>query len=396
MKNHRGWILCCLALLVAAPNSAAQTKSQPPLTTKDEGSAKTMPTVELVMAAGVAHLVTGQETLGKSEEKWEWPYEGVYRERGKIPLGYRVGGTAICAWSLIESPTALQDAATRTAIERALRFVLAALEQPPMQPGFAGTYDVRNWGTIYALNFLLRLEALDAVPEAHQEAVHERISWLVTTLQSDAIPETGGWNYARGAGADAPAASSPFMTAPSILALWQADAQGYAMDAHVVELALKSLLAAKVDNGVYAYTSGGGLSKMPGTIGRSPAVEVVLGLAGLSSEEDLRTAVVNFMEEWPELEKRRAKTGTHKGDFGIAPYYFYYAHYYAALAIESLPEAQREELRKRYRERLFTSMNVDSMTFNDRVFPRSSHFGTAMSLLSLQVEHLPPPAGPKH
>lgn len=396
MKSHRGWIFGCLILFLAAPSFAAQKKSLDPPTTKEEGGAKTMPTVELVIAAGVAHLVTGQETLGKSEEKWEWPYEGVYRERGKIPLGYRVGGTAICAWSLLESPAALQDDATHAAIERGLRFVLAALDQPPMQPGFAGTYDVRNWGTIYALNFLLRLEALDAVPEAHQEAVHERISWLVTTLQSDAIAKTGGWNYSRRGGADAPAASSPFMTAPAILALWQADAQGYAIDAEVVELALKSLLAAKVDNGVYAYTSSGGLSKMPGTIGRSPVVEVVLGLAGLSSEEDLRTAVVNFLEEWPELEKRRAKTGTHMGDYGIAPYYFYYAHYYAALAIETLPEAQRPELRKRYRARLYASMDGSSMTFNDRVFARSSHFGTAMSLLSLQAQHLPQPSGPKN
>ena len=398
MKSHHGWAVGCLCLLFATPISAAQEKSLPPELSKEKAStkAKGMPSVELVMTAGMAHLVQGQETIGKSEEKWEWPYEGVYRELGKIPLGYRVGGTSICAWSLLESPAALKDDATQAAIERALRFVLAALDQPSMQPGFADTYDVRNWGTIYALNFLLRLEALQAVPEVHQPAVHKRISWLIATLQSDAIPQTGGWNYARRGGANAPAASSPFMTAPAILALWQADAQEYPIDQAVVELALKSLLAAKVDNGVYAYTSSGGLSKMPGTIGRSPAVEVVLGLAGLSSADDCRTSVVNFLEEWPELEKRRAKTGTHKGDYGIAPYYFYYAHYYAALAIESLPVAQRESLRKRFRERLFASMDLDSMTFNDRVFPRSSHFGTAMSLLSLQAQHLPQPAGPKN
>lgn len=398
MKSHHGWAVACLCLLFACPSFAAQEKNLPPERSKEGVSTKTkgMPSVDLVMAAGVAHLVAGQETIGKSEEKWEWPYEGVYREGGKIPLGYRVGGTAICAWSLLESSAALKDEATQASIERALRFVLAALDQPPMQPGFAGTYDVRNWGTIYALNFLLRLEALQAVPEMHQADVHKRVAWLVSTLQSDAIPKTGGWNYSRRAGANAPAASSPFMTAPAILALWQANAQGYAIDATVVDLALKSMLAAKVDNGVYAYTSSGGLSKMPGTIGRSPAVEIVLGLAGLSSEEDRRTAVVNFLEEWPELEKRRAKTGTHKGDYGIAPYYFYYAHYYASLAIESLPEAQRADLRSRFQERLFASMDLDTMTFNDRVFSRSSHFGTAMSLLSLQAQHLPQPAGPKN
>ncbi|PCJ55237.1 MAG: hypothetical protein COA70_03050 [Planctomycetota bacterium] len=400
MRCHREVLTGVALLICLTPSFAAQKKlAEGP----SENAAEEAATVELVMAAGIAHLVGGQESIGKAEEKWEWPYEGVYREGGKIPLGYRVGGTSICAWALLDGLQASQDdvtgaatnAATNAAIERATRFVLAALDQPPMQPGFSGGYDVRNWGTIYALNFLLRLEALDATPTAQKDIVPARIQWLVDTLQSDAIPETGGWNYARRGGAGASAASSPFMTAPAILALWQADAQGYAINAAVVPLALKSLVAAKVANGVYAYTSAGGLSKMPGTIGRSPAVEVVLGLAGLSSEKDLRISVVNFLEQWPELEKRRAKTGTHKGDYGIAPYYFYYAHYYASLAIENLPVEQRPELRKRFRARLFSSMDMETLTFNDRVFDRSSHFGTAMSLLALQQQHLPLPAGPK-
>ncbi len=352
------------------------------------------PNLEMVMTKGFHHLLEGQESVGKSEEKWEWPYEGVYRERGRIPLGYRVGGTAICALALLDSPSGLHTEDSAAALDRAIRFILAGLEQPPMQPGFSNTYDVRDWGFIYALNFFLRLEAHDAVPEAHQEAVKERIGWLVATLQANAIPKTGGWNYSRGAGAGQPAASSPFMTAPSILALWQAQDQGYEIDNDIIELALKSLLAAQVDNGVYSYTSRGGLAKIPGTIGRSPSTEIVLGMAGLSTHEDLRLAVDNFMEHWGELEKRRQKTGTHEGDYGIAPYYFYYAFYYASLAIEMLPEDQREELRGQYRERLFASMDADSMTFNDRVFPRSSHFGTAMSLLSLRQQHLPAPAGP--
>lgn len=371
---------------VFAPIVAAQSKALP--TTKQVD-------LDAVMAAGVQHLLNGQESVGKSEEKWEWPYEGVYRERGKIPLGYRVGGTAICAWALLESPAVLQSEDSGAALERATRFILAGLEQPPMQAGFNSTYDVRDWGMIYALNFLLRLEVLDAVPEGQQQAVKERVVWLVSTLQENAIPKTGGWNYARRGGAGKPAASSPFMTAPAILALWQAQSQGYAVDYSVVELGLTSLVAAQVDSGVYSYTSQGGLGKIPGTIGRSPAVEVVLGLAGLSKPEHLRLAVDHFLEHWGELEKRRQKNGTHEGDFGIAPYYFYYAHYYAALAIEILPEEQRAPLRLKYRERLFASMDSDSMAFNDRVFPRSSHFGTAMALLSLMQPNMPRPAMPQ-
>lgn len=376
-----------ILLLLCTPCLRAQGKS---ISNKKAAA----PNWDLVMTSGFNHLLHGQESVGKAEEKWEWPYEGVYRERGKIPIGYRVGGTSICAWAMLESSSALQSEESAAAMERAIRFILTGLEQPKMQPGFNSTYDVRDWGSIYALNFFLRLQKLAAVPEQHQEAVKAKTEWLVATLQSNAIPKTGGWNYSRGGGAGKPAASSPFMTAPAVLALWQAQAQGYAIDQEIIDLALKSLVAAQVDSGVYSYTSRGGLGKIPGTIGRSPAVEIVLNMAGLSKPEHLRIAVDNFLSHWGELEKRRQKTGTHEGDYGIAPYYFYYAHYYAALAIEQLPEDQREDLRSKYRDRLFASMDSETLTFNDRVFPRSSHFGTAMSLLSLMQPGLPAPATP--
>lgn len=349
---------------------------------------------EVLYAVGMQLLLEGQESVGKSEENWEWPYEGVYRERGKIPLGYRVGGTSICAWSLIEMPSALFSEEHEAAIERALRFVLAGMEQPKMQPGFSGGYDVRDWGVIYALHFLLRLEAKDMVPEAHAEAVKARIPLLVASLEQTAIPKTGGWSYSRRGGGNTTVPASPFMTAPAVLTLWQAQAQGYAVEASVLEGALKSLLSSRVDPGVVSYTTSGGLSKIPGTIGRSPGVEAVLRLAGLNEVKDLRVAVEHFLTHWEELEVRRAQDGTHEGDYGVAPYYFYYAHYYMALAIEQLPEKERPRLRERYREKLFLSMDKASGTFNDRVFPRSAHFGTAMALLSLRQPDMPAPAGP--
>ena len=63
------------------------------------------------MTKAVSTLVTNQESMEpvtkvnrKEMVAREWPYEGVYRERGEIPPGYRVGGTAIVLRSLIESP----------------------------------------------------------------------------------------------------------------------------------------------------------------------------------------------------------------------------------------------------------------------------------------------------
>ena len=48
----------------------------------------------------IKFLIDAQENVTVTEggteiSTGEWPYEGVYRERGQIPPGYRVGGTAI-------------------------------------------------------------------------------------------------------------------------------------------------------------------------------------------------------------------------------------------------------------------------------------------------------------
>jgi len=43
--------------------------------------------------------------LKLQEDGSQWPYEGVYREdRGLLPVGYRVGGTAITIMGLVSAP----------------------------------------------------------------------------------------------------------------------------------------------------------------------------------------------------------------------------------------------------------------------------------------------------
>ena len=49
---------------------------------------------------GVKFLVSSQE----GEPRAQWPYEGVYRVRGEIPVGYRIGGTGIVGECLVRMP----------------------------------------------------------------------------------------------------------------------------------------------------------------------------------------------------------------------------------------------------------------------------------------------------
>ncbi|MFQ5654096.1 MAG: hypothetical protein ACE5GW_05125 [Planctomycetota bacterium] len=353
---------------------------------------------EEAIAKGVAVLLGLQEGLHGEGSPEEWPYEGVYRVRGEIPIGYRVGGTAICAWALLEAPRWDEDEARREAVARALDFILITIQDELMAADFRGRYDVRGWGHTYALSFLLRARELGRIPRRREKIVKKAIIFLIDALERTEIPDRGGWNYSRRGGGSRPSSPSTFMTAPTLQALFAAGAQGFRVEAGVLERALQSLEDARLETGAFQYgsapekKSGTGFEALPGAIGRMPVCETTLLLAGRGSTERVRGAIDAFFEHWEWLEKRRKQIGTHKKPYSIAPYYFFFAHYYAAQAIAMLPEEEQEARRRRLLGLLF-KVREASGGWNDRVFPRSENFGTAMSLLALCQPKMPLPAG---
>ncbi|MFN0132427.1 MAG: hypothetical protein ACKVW3_07855 [Phycisphaerales bacterium] len=350
---------------------------------------RAQPTDDEAIRRGVEIILAMQE----GEAKAEWPYEGVYRVNGAIPIGYRIGGSAICAGALLSAPGYAEDAARKEAVARAAAFVISGTEQPLMNPDYDGGYDVRGWGYTYALEFLLRMKAANATPEAIAARADDTIRWYVRAIEQTEIPQAGGWNYARPAGKGKVAAPSPFMTAPTLLALFEAKRQGFEVDAGVVERAIRSLEAGRMESGgvTYAGAGEGKRDGVPGAVGRMMATETALFLAGRSTRANVRASLDAFITHWAWLDKRRAKPGTHQGPYAVAPYYFYYAHEQAARAIELLPRHERAEYRRRLRELLF-SVRLPDGSWNDRVFARSASFGTAMAVLSLAQPSLPAPA----
>lgn len=329
----------------------------------------------------VAILLERQE----GDTKSEWPYEGVYRVRGAIPIGYRVGGTAIVAMSLLDAPGYGADPARRDAVARAFAFIRTASDDPLMSPDYDGGYDVRGWGYTYALQFLLQLTRSKEVPAGNEDAAAELIRRNINAIQLTSLREVGGWNYARPAGKDAIGRSSPFMTGPTVQALIGAKGQGFAVDEGTLARALDALERARTPAGgvVYAGAAGErGRDAVPGAVGRMLVTESTLQMAGRGDPARIRGAIDAFFMHWGWLDQRRAKPGTHEGPYAIAPYYFYYAHRYAAQAIELLPASERAEYRRRLRD-LIASLAQDDGTWNDRVFARSAAYGTAMCLSAL-------------
>lgn len=384
-----------------APAPAAKrepSRRQRPAWTPPGKPALDRESLDKAVSEGVKFLLSKQEPALDGRPNDAWPYEGVYRvrdESGKaiIPIGYRVGGTSIACCALLEAPGASDDADRKAALERAAKFVIDSIEHPLMNPDYDGGYDVRGWGYTYALMFLLRYEDANLVPDALKEGVEKAIAFYIKAIEETAIPQVGGWNYARAVGKEKVSNPSPFMTAPTLDALFEAAAHGRKVDAKVVEQALDTLAKSKMSTGSIVYAgfanarSGDGT---PGAIGRMLAANTTLYLAGKATQADVRGSLDAFLVHWPWLEQRRKKSGTHEGPYAIAPYYFYYAHRAAARAIECLPENERAEYRRKFHEVLFTTRDEDG-TWNDRVFPRSASFGTACAMLSIMQPSMKAP-----
>lgn len=395
------WSPCILAAAAGvgcvsfAGSAVGQTMATPPAGSVAPDQAADP--VQAAIARCIEFLVSCQEAGDGATEKAEWPYEGVYRVRGRIPIGYRIGGTSITSIALMAAPGFDRDPRRQEAVQRAVTFVLGALHEDLMNPDYQGGYDVRGWGYTYALQFLLNLKSSGAIaglPKDQQDKVEENIRWCIDAIQATEINQVGGWNYARAQGKEAVSPPSPFMTSPTLTALFDARRQGYAVDEAVVERGLQALERGREESGSYVYSGNARPQrpeKIPGAVGRMLASEIALHLAGRSDVSRIRGALDSFLLHWDWLDKRRAKNGTHEGPYQIAPYYFYYAHAYAAQAIEFLPKADRAEYRRKLLDKLW-SVRLENGTWNDRVFERTANYGTSQALLALVAPNLPEPA----
>lgn len=327
---------------------------------------ETTPSAELISRA-TARLIEIQEKDGA------WPYEGVYRVRRQIPVGYRIGGTAIVCESLLY---ASQNAAATQAIERGVGSILNDLEDRRMQADTQDAYDVRVWGHIYALDLFCRLRATDRF-NTLRERTDPWIPKLVKILMTEQIAD-GGWNYA------GQQRHACFVTAPAVQALLLAKQQGEDVPDKVFTKAKGVLRASRNEYGAFRYsgTEGRRRTALPGSIARSAVCESTLLLLGEGNVEDIRNAIDAFHKHWDELEKRRKKSGTHEGPYNVAPYYFYYGHRYLGQAIRMLPKDEQAAELKKFTAVLMRTRDADD-TWNDRVFDRSKAYGAAMSVLAL-------------
>jgi hypothetical protein len=328
-------------------------------------------------------LLKWQHQDKKNLGQWWWvddPEKGMpYRP----PMNRRLGATAIClkAMGAIQPylPEKMKNM-TQKAREKAIQPLLRVSQN--MTAKKIKKNGNNNWMALYSLDCLLEMRRKKNIPEDLSDKVDAAIRKLIEALQEGTCPD-GSWTYARRRG-------FTFMTAPTLLAFFEARRQGEDVDDTVIEKALTLLENDRLANGAFQYQFRRNINIDPtsteaGAAARSPLCELVLFLAKRNDIKNVENSLDRFFNNWKYLEDRReanrdAKKSFHGGPYRIAPYYYMFSHYYVALAIELLPDDEKISYRQKLLKRL-ESVHRPKRGWNDMPNNRSNGYSSAMAAL---------------
>ncbi len=208
---------------------------------------------------------------------------------------------------------------------------------------------------------------------------------------------SGGWAYYDNPPFDrVPTWATSFTTAAVVPALVQArDERGWLLPPRMLDRATAYLRRCALPNGAYSYsvsptpriTGIESINLMEGSLGRTQACNWALAKAGERriTAEVLRDGLEALFREHGFLDHVRTRPVPHEGFHANAGYFYFFAHYYAAKAIELLPEDEREQWHARLRPHLVKTQwkNGGMSDFLDT--PYLVNASTSFTILALNM-----------
>jgi len=223
------------------------------------------------------------------------------------------------------------------------------------------------WTALYAVVALTRA-ARDPRFEGEpwRELVHGRGRDYADILRRNQVPE-GGWGYYD----DPPFTHRPkwatsFSTACVVPALAEALELGWLEDRTILVRAVRYVDRCRLPNGAYEYDlnpvprlqGGEHINQVPGSLGRIQVCNWALRSAGVQrvTDDRLREGLEHFFGQHRFLDAARMRPIPHEAYFANAGYFYFFGHYYAALAINLLPQEERQGYHARLRPQLVKAM----------------------------------------
>jgi hypothetical protein len=304
--------------------------------------------------------------------------------------------SALCVMGLLlQPPTPEIDAA----LERALEYLIDAPDTPRAQMNTF--YNV--WAHTYMIQALTRGMAderfADKKNRLRQRAEHE----LRRLLDHQSLD--GGWGYydfRHRTIQPSGTLSTPFTTAAVLVAMHEAltanlrlarteqTPDGESVRDHRSQIALDYVERHRIPNGAYYYSSGhmyypqGEANLMRGSLARSQSGDNALITWNRTlTVDDIRAQLDEFFKDHQFLEIGRGRQFPHEAWYAVAPYYYYFGHYYAARNVEVLPPAIRPEYARKLADVTVAGQYDDGSFWDYPLYGYAKAYGTGYGVIIL-------------
>lgn len=299
---------------------------------------------------------------------------------------WTVGTTALVTLALLDLGT---DDRAKKAADRGLDFLIANadLKRP-------AEWDLdNNWGLVYGLRTLARALRDERYAGTDKEAELRAAGMTMLDGLYRYQSPRGGWGYYANPNAGwRPDWATSFTTAVGVLALVEAKEAGLEVSDKVLRAGVRAIERCRQPNGAYLYSVDAlprhlrmeSINQVKGSLGRIQVCNYALMRAGVEiSAEEMQKGVDEFFEHHKFLDVARNKPIPHEAYYANAAYFYMFGHYYAAAAIDSLPEGVRAPYAKRLRNELIKTQQADGAMWDFWIANTTKAYGTAFGVMAL-------------
>lgn len=394
-------LAACMTGTALHADSPAPPAISPLATTGPEPESIKPPTPEEVQAAinrGVDFLLEVQRPAGNWGSAERTKGLNIYAPVPGAHDGFRLAVAGLALTALIECEPTLEGERAENvdkAIQRGLEWVFEH-HKLARRSDVDALYN--TWGHAYAIEGMVRAYRRAEGDSDLQARIKKVVEFQAGQLERYAYLN-GGWGYYDFDHVTQIPGSSPnsFVTATGLVALRDAESIGVSFPQKQIDKALASLERQRFPDYSYAYGEylmmdpRMGINRPGGSLGRSQACNLALRL--YRGPEWVPDAVITTWlnrlyarNGWLSIGRKRPRP--HESYFQVAGYFYYYGHYYAAMCIEVLPEAERPYFQDHLANILIPLQEKDGSWWDYPFYNYHQQYGTAMALYSLrQCQH---------
>ncbi|MBN1396180.1 MAG: terpene cyclase/mutase family protein [Pirellulales bacterium] len=384
-------VLLSVLILVCLPVAAAPSGPPPLAVSGPKPKPIDPPSNEQIgesIRRGVDFLLKRQNKDGSWGSADSSRPEEVYAPVPGAHHAFKAAVTALCVSALIE--TGGDDERVIESLERGERWLFGHLPKVRRATPDA-FYNV--WTHSYGIQALALMLGRKPDDAERKRQILKHIDQQMELLDRYETVN-GGWAYYD----FGPQTKKPgwttlsFVTAAALVALDDVRKAGVEIPRRLVDRATASIRRQR--NPDYSYMYGEYLKYQPrrdinrpaGSLGRSQACNLAMRLWGdrTVTDEVLKTWLDRLFAREGWLDIGRKRPVPHESWFAVAGYFFYYGHYYAALCIDQLPEAERPHFQGHLADILVKLQEKDGSWWDYPLYNYHQQYGTAMALMSLK------------